>query len=120
MPTRPARPCRKPGCAALVRDATGFCAEHLRARRAETDANRPSAADRGYDSSWRAIRLAHLRLEPTCRMAGDGFCAGTLHVDHIKPLSRGGTNDHANLRTLCQRHHNARTAREQAFGRGAA
>jgi len=24
-----------------------------------------------------------------------------LHVDHIKPVSKGGTNDESNLRTLC-------------------
>ncbi|MBX0330481.1 HNH endonuclease [Oscillochloris sp. ZM17-4] len=27
------------------------------------------------------------------------------HIDHIVPLSKGGTNDMANLRTLCRRCH---------------
>lgn len=48
-------------------------------------------------------------------MARDGGCvidhehAGPLSVDHIIPRSEGGTNDDANLRTLCKRAHDAAT-----------
>jgi hypothetical protein len=46
-------------------------------------------------------------------MKRDGFrcvlCGATaedgvkLHVDHIKPVSKGGKTEHSNLRTLCER-----------------
>lgn len=38
-----------------------------------------------------------------------------LHVDHIKPLARGGTNDVSNLRLLCAQHN--RLQAEKIFGR---
>lgn len=38
-----------------------------------------------------------------------------LHVDHIKPVARGGTNDIANLRLLCARHN--RLQAEKILGR---
>ena len=34
-----------------------------------------------------------------------------LHVDHVVPVARGGTDDPANLRTLCARHNLAKGAR---------
>jgi 5-methylcytosine-specific restriction endonuclease McrA len=39
-----------------------------------------------------------------------------LHVDHIKPVARGGTNDVSNLRVLCARHN--RLQAERILGRG--
>ena len=40
-----------------------------------------------------------------------------LHVDHIKPVARGGTNDIANLRLLCARHNQLQA--ERILGRDA-
>lgn len=51
------------------------------------------------------IRFAVFRMDNfTCCYCGrsvseDGI---TLHVDHIKPVSKGGTNDISNLITSCQ------------------
>lgn len=39
-----------------------------------------------------------------------------LHVDHIKPVARGGTDDLANLRLLCARHN--RLQAQRLLGRG--
>ncbi len=57
-----------------------------------------------YPENWRSIRQNILYR--------DGFCCrrcGTsvrpLQVDHIIPLSRGGTNNLSNLQTLCLRCH---------------
>jgi 5-methylcytosine-specific restriction protein A len=35
------------------------------------------------------------------------------HVDHLVPLEDGGTDDDANLRTLCDRCHGRKTRAEQ-------
>ena len=34
------------------------------------------------------------------------------HLDHIKPLAEGGTNDRSNLQGLCGRHHDEKTRAE--------
>jgi 5-methylcytosine-specific restriction enzyme A len=75
---------------------------------------RGKTADRGYDAEWQALRIAVLRAEPYCRFclaAGRHVAAG--HVDHIRPLSAGGTNARDNLRPLCETCHNRRTRADQ-------
>ena len=60
-------------------------------------------ADYGLD--WEELRHEVLtRDEFTCQEA-DGRCAGPFQIHHEIPLSRGGTNDLRNLRTLCYHHH---------------
>ena len=82
------------GCATLIPSGSRCpaCARSNTLRRA------PSG------HAWQVIRAAIL--------ARDGYqCAfppphdGPLRVDHIRPLSAGGTSDPSNLRTLCMSHH---------------
>lgn len=104
---RPRAPCAQPGCPAIA-TGRGFCDSHQPPRRERTpDAPRPSPASRGYDATWRRIRQAHLRAEPQCRECGQP----AVLVDHITPLRHGGTNDPANLQSLCGPCHNRKTAR---------
>lgn len=50
----------------------------------------------------------------------NGVCGGAGHqVDHIVPRSRGGRDILANLRVLCKRHHDRKTADEASAGRTA-
>jgi hypothetical protein len=43
------------------------------------------------------------RDKSTCQCCGAKACDGVqLHVDHIKPVSKGGTNIFENLQTLCR------------------
>lgn len=81
----------------------------------ERDRSRPSAHRRGYDSGWREIRARVLAAVPFCVECGDRACV----VDHIRPLSNGGTHDVENLRSMCKRCHDRRTAKDQAFGKTA-
>ena len=73
--------------------------------------------DRGYDHHWRKLRKQVLAEEPTCRI-----CTVRLatECDHIKPKSKGGTNDRANLQGVCRSCHAEKTAQEAAEARGVA
>src|SRR2546427_6434138 len=79
---------------------------------------------------WRTLRLMVIRRDRyrcrTCGQSGrfphrqrgmpfvpSGPSVG-LHVDHIVPLSKGGTNDVTNLQTLCKRCHELKTGRRLA------
>lgn len=110
----PDRPCRVPGCRALLRGG-GYCSKHAdRAPKRLADLHRGSAASRGYDRKWRYIRAQFLHLHPFCvECERDGQVVAANEVDHIVALAGGGTHEHANLRALCKPHHSARTMRDQ-------
>ncbi|MFW6296409.1 MAG: HNH endonuclease [Halothece sp.] len=38
-----------------------------------------------------------------CQSCGQTHLETKLHIDHIIPLAKGGSNDISNLQTLCQR-----------------
>jgi 5-methylcytosine-specific restriction endonuclease McrA len=92
---------------------------------AERHARRERASARGERARLRvAIPLRTrdavlARDQGRCTYVGsDGKrCNETirLHVDHIKPVARGGSNDESNLRLLCA-HHN-RLQAERILGR---
>ena len=118
MPIAPPRPCRWPGCPALVHEPRErFCAPHRRAHKRDadrrTDERRPSSARRGYGRTWRELRKAVLASQPLCELClREGRITPATDVDHIVPLRDGGTNDPDNLRPLCRPHHASRHLRE--------
>lgn len=65
---------------------------------------------RNYGTNYRRQRQAALNRDRhrcvTCGATRD------LQVDHIVPVSQGGTEDLTNLRTLCGRCHRSKTANE--------
>jgi 5-methylcytosine-specific restriction enzyme A len=83
---------------------------------------RGTAAERGYDASWRALRLVVLAEEPLCRACeAEGRVEAATVVDHVVPLRAGGTHQRANLQPLCAACHGVKTAREDGgFGRASA
>ena len=109
-----ARPCREPGCPAVATHR-GWCAEHAgpaeAARRRRYDAQRASAARRGYDARWRRVRAMVLAREPRCRdCAAVGRLTLATEVHHLDGNPRNNALD--NLMPLCKPCHSRRTLRD--------
>ena len=65
-------------------------------------------------ADWRSRRLRILvRDAYRCQACGRVVYGRAAHVDHIKPLEDGGTDDDANLQVLCESCHGAKTRDEQ-------
>jgi 5-methylcytosine-specific restriction protein A len=104
MPTRPPSRCAEPGCHALT--TAGRCDEHQRAAW-ET---RSKAWGAGSTRRWRTVRAQVLADEPKCRWCG----RPAAEVDHIVPLSRGGSRwDRANLQPLCSHCHDVKSEQDR-------
>lgn len=121
MPNAAPHPCARPGCRIVVSRGARYCEEHEKAHRQVQDERRGTAYSRGYDRTWRKAREMYLAEHPLCVMCeAEGRVNAASVVDHIVSISdaphlRLDTN---NFRSLCKRHHDQRTAREQAWGRG--
>ena len=69
------------------------------------EASRPHSRARGYTRTWEKLRRMVLNREPWCRLCGTAAAV----VDHIVPLSAGGSNKAHNLQALCKRCHDRKT-----------
>lgn len=119
VPRAPLKPCRTFGCTGVHR-GEGWCEKCIAEGKSEepkkrADRRRGSTKERGYSGAWRKIRLRVLAEEPICQT--EGCVQPATDVDHIVPLSRGGTHARENLQALCSTHHKRKTAREDGgFG----
>lgn len=112
MPVSAPKPCRHPGCGHLVRDGSGFCPDHKRARPGSfADKSRGTRHQRGYGAAWDALRKVVMQRDAglcqPCR--GDGRVTLATMVDHIKPRAEGGTDDLDNLQAICRECHARKT-----------
>jgi len=122
MPSKPAHPCRQPGCPELTHDKSGYCPRHKKAIHQQYDRERGSAASRGYGRRWQKASKMFLARHPLCALCARKdppvIRAATL-VDHIKP-HRGDMAlfwDENNWQPSCDECHNIKTATEDgAFG----
>lgn len=114
MPRLAGRPCRHPGCTALVRGRdVRYCPEHLALHRAEQDAKRGTPAERGYGPRWQAIRKRFLQDYPRCAHCG----APSTVAHHIVRKRDGGSDDYSNLLALCHSCHSRLHAKTgESFG----
>ena len=64
VPRRSPRPCAKPGCPNLAWPPERYCKEHKREVQRQMDAERGSAAARGYGHRWRRLRAMVLAEHP--------------------------------------------------------
>jgi 5-methylcytosine-specific restriction endonuclease McrA len=70
--------------------------------------------DHYVSPDWRAKRERILVRDAfTCAVCGRVVGGQEAHVDHIVPLEAGGTDDDANLQTLCAADHGRKTRAEQ-------
>lgn len=76
-------------------------AKAIRAPKPPSQCNR---AKRMKDPVRPGVRFAVLQRDRhRCRYCGAGPAESKLHVDHVNPVSRGGTSDMHNLVTACER-----------------
>lgn len=87
-----------------------------RDRNARHDANRPSAAKRGYNHEWRKARLEYLASHPHCRECSkQGVTRLATVVDHVIP-HRGDNRlfwHRAGWQPLCAPCHNSIKQRQE-------
>lgn len=109
--------CPVPGCCAIT--SGGRCAKHK-----HTHKSKNRSGDPFYNSRpWKRLRAAKLLASPMCE-CDDCKVSGALVpasvVDHIKPRCDYPELelDYDNLRSMSERHHNRRTARDEMKKRG--
>ena len=120
MATRAKTSCRHVCCRTLV-DVSGFCELHLKLTRKQSDDRRGTSSSRGYGGRWQKARGTFLRRSPLCvECEKQGLCVAATIVDHIIP-HKGDQDlfwDTSNWQSLCQPHHDKKTATEDGgFGR---
>lgn len=72
--------------------------------------DRPTAAQRGYDTRWQRTRRRFIRTHPTCEWP-DGCTSPAEDVHHLDGQGPHGPQGHdpANLQALCHSHHSTVT-----------
>jgi 5-methylcytosine-specific restriction endonuclease McrA len=81
------------------------CERHVSAAR-HGWGSKPKSRDQIYaEPGYRRLRAEILAGKPICVYPGCTAVADTL--DHIVPVSRGGSNHPSNLRPMCRRHNEA-------------
>ena len=82
---------------------------------------KPKPQERQHDNSifynskaWRMTRKFYIKANPLCEQCTrEGRTTGGQMVDHIKPVSIGGSRlEQSNLQTLCNSCHNKKSANE--------
>jgi 5-methylcytosine-specific restriction protein A len=109
--SRPCRACRK----ALVNNRSGLCPAcepQEKTNWGKWQAVKGTAEQRGYGWRWKQVRKQALERDHyLCQeCARRGVVTHATEVDHIIERSAGGTDELANLQSLCAPCHRAKTA----------
>jgi 5-methylcytosine-specific restriction protein A len=128
MPHHPLKPCRQPGCPALV--SSGYCPEHqpavdTRQRFKKLDQRVKPEQRRFYQSAqWTELSKAHRMREPLCRRCkAAGFIVPVALVHHnpdFNTLVAQGLNplDEKYLESICLPCHQKELSKKNNMGRG--
>ncbi len=114
MPSKVPRPCRAAGCNGKTTERHGYCPEHEHMAVGWNE-RRKGKSGRG-GRPWRRKREAVLQRDrylcQPCQI--NGRATPATEVDHIKPVSEGGTDSMFNLVSVCRSCHQAKTQAESA------
>lgn len=102
------RVCATPGCPEISVEPYCPACEAKRPKRVDA---RPSFRARGYTTAWTKFSAAYRARHPQCALCG----APSQLVDHIRPITGPhdpGLLDTQNVRVLCRRCHQVKTAAE--------
>lgn len=100
--------CSYPGCHRL--GIAGRCEAHP--RKAWSERN-PSVKRTLVGRRRHAMRELVLREQPLCPICeAQGRISASTRLDHIVPISEGGSDDRSNLQGLCEPCHDEKTQRE--------
>ena len=76
---------------------------------------RSESSHRTAQSPWRRLRQRVLKRDGwECQIRGPRCLGDATMVDHIIPVSMGGTDDEDNAQAVCKPCHDSKTARERA------
>lgn len=114
MPTKAARPCTRCGEPQRNQGRCDACTERARRDSPYQEPDRPTPAQRGYDTAHRKRRNAYLRDHPECEARG---CTNpSIVLDHADGDSSNNHPD--NHQALCHPCHSRKTAQvDGGFGR---
>jgi|ERR1019366_2494474 5-methylcytosine-specific restriction protein A len=107
MPTASKRPCRHPGCPALVESGIGYCEGHGgKGRLSKREALRATPPERGYDANWRRFREWFIRRHPICESSA-GCNHYAMEVHHVITITQDPSLRlvESNCQSLCKPHH---------------
>lgn len=92
----------KPEALRIVTQARERRIERVEKRKIEMETRKRFNSIRRGIVKWLAARDGYKCSEPECR------CKTDLEVDHIIPITKGGTNDLSNFQLLCHSHNSSK------------
>jgi 5-methylcytosine-specific restriction protein A len=113
---RPLTICNMPGCPVPVE--RGRCAEHAEKPWAGSTRGKATGSTAWKKTRARVLRRDRNRCQLCTDHEGRHLWPGNI-VDHIVPVSEGGSDDDSNLQTLCDACHRKKTLDEARRARQA-
>lgn len=87
------------------------------ATRNQQDA-RGSASQRGYDATWRKVRVAYLRAHPMCEVKGCPRVAAVVHHRDEDPRNNAQGNLMGMCRECHEQHHGRQASQSGCYASG--
>jgi hypothetical protein len=111
MPYRPGSPCKERSCPSIA-TKHGYCDAHQSMAHHADD--RPSFSQRGYDSSWRRLRIEILKHY---RIPVSDWHLYDIHHDPVYDPDKDPVHEHYTLTPILHSAHSAHTAKhDHGFG----